>query len=483
MSARTPYSARLRLDAHKARALQRPVERAPAPARMALAMDQGNGSSATPIVRPGEKVFVGTTLARSDDMRCAPVHSPIAGRVVEIDRQALAEGDGLCVIIENDGSDEPDPRRSPIADFSSQAPDALRAHLHEGGIVGLGGAAFPTASKLSAARMQQARQLILNGAECEPWISCDDVLMRERAGEVLLGAQALMHVAGLERCTIAVEDDKPEAIESLRSALAASADERIELLILPTLYPSGAEEQLITALTGNEVPSGGLPADVGVLCQNVATAAAVARLLKTGEPLVSRIVTLTGSGVADAGNLEARIGTPIASLIDSCGGYCGEPQRLIAGGSLMGRALASDGIPLTKAMSCVIVACEGDFQPRGSAMTCIRCGDCAQACPIGLLPQSLHRATLAGDLDRLESLGVTDCILCGCCDYVCPSQIALTAAFRDSRQRVRQKQKERVRAIESRERFERHQRRLAAEAAAERDAFEQARRRARGEAR
>ena len=481
MNSRSHYSARLRVNANKARALRQPLQHAPAPQVAQVALDQGEGLSATPLVRPGARVRLGTIIACRTESPAAVVHSPVAGRVIDVDMHSASNGPCLCVTIENDGSDERDPALAPIPDYAALAPEVLIAHLREGGIVGLGGAAFPTATKLQAARQQSSRHLILNGAECEPWICCDDALMRARADDILFGARALMHIAQTERCTIAVEDDKPEAIEALTNALASTSASAIELAVLPTLYPSGAEEQLITALTGLEVPSAGLPADIGVLCQNVATAAAVARLLQTGEPLISRVVTVTGSGIAQPGNFETRIGTPIAALIELCGGYRKQPQRLIAGGSMMGRALPSDDIATTKSMSCVLVASEADLMPRGNPASCIRCGDCAVCCPIGLLPQELHRAATADDLDRLDSLGIADCILCGCCDYVCPSQIALTSAFRRSRQAVRKRSEERQLASASRQRFERHSQRLQAQAQAERLAFEQARRRARGE--
>jgi len=237
---------------------------------------------------------------------------------------------------------------------------------------------------------------------------------------------------------------------------------------------------LIEAVTGREVPHDALPPAIGVVCQNVGTAAAVARFVGTGEPVVSRIVTVTGSGVACPGNLEVRIGTPIAELIAACGGYQDDPARLIVGGAMTGQSLSSDLVPTTKGVNCIVAATLADLAIRDPEMPCIRCGDCASACPARLLPQQLHRAAQADDRDALARLGLADCIECGCCDYVCPSQIPLTARFHAARLRMRLHDAERQRAAEARERFERHERRLAEQAEVERLAFEAARRRARG---
>jgi len=251
------------------------------------------------------------------------------------------------------------------------------------------------------------------------------------------------------------------------------------VLALPAVFPLGAEGPLVTAVTGQEVPRDGLPPDIGVVCQNVGTAAAVARLVRDGLPLVSRIVTVTGGGLRQPANVEARIGTPLQDLIEVCGGYGGAPWRLIAGGSLTGRALASDAVPVTKGLNCVLVATADDLPSRGPEMPCIRCGDCAVVCPAGLLPQQLHVAAQADDAGGLARFGLSACIECGCCDHVCPSAIPLTAAFRAARERQLLQQHERLRAVEAKARHERHQRRLAEQAEAERREFDAARRRAR----
>jgi electron transport complex protein RnfC len=482
MPARSTLPEGLRLAAHKALAMQRPLRSARAPACAVVALDQGSGYAAQALVAAGVRVRVGTPIGRALDGMATNVHSPVAGivRAVEVRETAGSAGQGPCVVIDSDGTDEVEPGRHPIA-WESLRPDELLERLRGAGIAGLGGAAFPASAKLATARARQVAHLVLNGAECEPWICCDDALMRERASDVVLGAQVMLQATGAARCTIAIEDDKPEAIATLRTALAAAADARLELISLRAVYPAGAERQLLATVTGQEVPHDALPPMIGLLCQNVGTAAAVAGFARTGHPLTSRIVTVTGSGVQAPANVEARIGTPIADLIAACGGYCCGPQRLIAGGTMTGRALATDAVPVTQAVNCVVAATARDLAVRRPEMPCIRCGDCAQACPAGLLPQQLHRAVLADDAAQLGRHGLEDCIECGCCDYVCPSQIPLTERFRAARAAARLRADEQRRAAEARDRFARRERRVAEAVDAERREFEAARRRARGE--
>jgi len=479
MSSRPALPAGLRLDARKTAPLRHPLRTAPAPQVAVLALDQGSGVAAEPTVAVGTRVGIGTPIARAVGEAATDLHAPVSGVVVEIATRLTVAGMGRCILIENDGTDARDPALVPV-DWRALDGVALLDCLRGAGIAGLGGAAFPAAGKLALARASAVGHLVLNGAECEPWICCDDALMRERAADVVLGGQVMLAASGATRCTIAIEDDKPEAIAAIAAAIAAAQDDRVELVELPALYPLGAERQLIEAITGREVPHDALPPAIGVVCQNVGTAAAVARFVGTGEPLVSRIATVTGSGVACPGNLEVRIGTPIAGLVAACGGYQGDPARLIVGGAMTGQSLSSDLVPVTKGVNCIVAATLADLAVRAPEMPCIRCGDCAQACPARLLPQQLHRAAQADDRDALALLGLADCIECGCCDYVCPSQIPLTARFHAARVRMQLHDAERQRAAEARERFERHVQRLAEQAEAERRAFEAARRRARG---
>jgi electron transport complex protein RnfC len=468
----------LRLDSHKSRPLERPIRIVPPPATLALALDQGSGEDAVPMVRPGEAVRAGAVVAAAVGTAAA-VHSPVSGIVREITVRATARGNGHCIVIDNDGRDD---SGAPVAPVEWRAMDgsALIEHIAAAGTAGLGGAAFPTATKLALARAAGAEVLLLNGAECEPWICCDAALMRERAASVVLGAQVLLAAAGAQRCVIAIEDDKPEAIAAIEAATRAADDGRIEVRVLPALFPLGAEGPLVAAVTGREVPHQGLPPQVGVVCQNVGTAAAVARLVQDGRPVTTRIVTVTGSGVKQPANVEVCIGTPVEQLVAACGGYTSERARRIAGGSLTGRPFHDDGLPVTKGVNCILLATDADLPARGPEMPCIRCGDCATVCPAGLLPQQLHVAARSDDSAALTRFGLDACIECGCCDYVCPSAIPLTARFRAALERQHFADQERRRALEARTRYERHRRRLAEQTEAERQAFDAARRRVRG---
>jgi Na+-translocating ferredoxin:NAD+ oxidoreductase subunit C len=470
----------LDLESHKHAAMARRIAPAPVPAQALVALDQGNGRGGTPCVRIGERVRLGSLLARADTETGTDLHAPVAGRVSAIESLPLAPETGHAIVIDNDGTDERDPANEACPDYAALAPEALLERIRRAGIAGLGGAAYPTATKLERSRAGAVTHLVLNGAECEPWICCDDALMRERADDVVLGAQAMLHACGAARCTIAIEDDTPEAGAALHTALTAAGDARLSLAVLPALYPAGAERQLLTSITGIEVPQHGWPPDVGLLCQNVGTAAAVARLVQTGEPLIRRIVTVTGTGVAAAGNFEARIGTPLAILIEAAGGYAGAPQRLWYGGSLTGRALPDDALPLTKAMNCIVAATGADLRAPGPELPCIRCGDCARICPAALLPQELHRAVRSGNEAALARFGLADCIECGCCDYVCPSAIPLTERFRIARIELARRAASTASAAQARLHFEHRERRLAALEETRRRALEQARRQARG---
>jgi electron transport complex protein RnfC len=480
MAARREFAPGIALEGHKQAAMQSRIAVAPAPAQALVLLDQGDGRRMLPCVRVGERVRLGTPIARAAAAPGTDLHAPVAGRVRAIDVHEQVPDAGPGIVIDNDNSDERDPACGPCATPESLTPSELIELVRRGGIGGLGGALFPTAAKLEQARARSIAHLVVNGAECEPWICCDDALMREAAADVVYGAQLMLHACGATRATIAIESDKAEAGEVLEAALADTGDPRLALVVLPAVYPAGAERQLLTAVTGLEVPQGAWPPDIGLLCQNVGTAAAVARLVRTGEPLIRRVVTVSGSGVAHPCNLDARIGTPIAELIGAAGGYAGTPRRLWFGGSMTGRALPDDAWPLTRAMNCIVAATDADLRPPASEeRPCIRCGDCARVCPAGLLPQELHRGVRGQDEAVLTRYGLADCIECGCCDYVCPSAIPLAEQFRQARVAMRGRAAAAARAGEARLHFERHEQRVAELEANRRREFEDARRRAR----
>ena len=455
------------LEGHKAMATSRPIQLAPIPPRLILPLNQHVGAPAEALVAAGDRVLRGQPVARPTGYVGAGVHASSSGRVVAVTDHAVPHPSGLsapCVIIETDGEDRPWDGYDPLSNYRTLNGPALRARVREAGVVGLGGAAFPTAVKLSAGSGIKA--LILNGAECEPYICCDDMLLRERAVEVVAGAQALLHALEIQRCVIAIEDDMPEALTALRAALEREADDRLTVVTVPSRYPEGGEKQLIQVLTGEEVPASGVPPDIGYLVQNVGTAAAVARAVLYGEPLISRIVTVTGSGVERPGNLEVRLGTPVKDVIAACGGYAEGARHLVQGGAMMGFPLASDSVPVIKATNCLLVATRDDIRPREPAWPCIRCGECAVACPAHLLPQQLYWHTRAENFDDASEFGLFDCIECGCCDVVCPSRIPLTGYFRFAKAEVVARERERASSDIARERFEARQKRLEAEAAA-----------------
>jgi len=451
----------LRLPGEKSISTSRSITVAAVPEHLVLPIEQHVGEPAQPIVGIGERVLKGQLVADVDSDLSAPVHASSSGKVAAIEPWPVSRRRGdkaPCIVIECDGLDQPVELAETPPAFHSMTPEELLQKILQGGIVGLGGAAFPTAQKLMQAITAPLTHLLLNGVECEPYISCDDMLMREQATEMLGGAQILMHALGLERCFIAVESDKPEAIHGIDEALVELNDDRIVLKQVPTIYPSGGEDQLVQLVTNLEVPSGGLPTDVGCVVQNVGTATAIHRWIVDGEPLISRVTTVTGDGVAAPTNIEARIGTPIADVIDLAGGYTDCADLMIIGGPMTGKSVTTDQVPIVKATNCVLVLSE--LKPLDDERPCIRCGECAEVCPIQLLPQQLFWYACSDNEKQLRVHGLTDCIECGCCDLVCPSHIPLTADFRLAKARMREMADELARAERARRRFEARNERL-----------------------
>ncbi|MBT8077618.1 MAG: electron transport complex subunit RsxC [Gammaproteobacteria bacterium] len=451
----------LRLPDNKQSSTAMAVQTVPVPAQLVIPITQHAGDPAHPIVGIGERVLKGQLIAESDGYISAPVHASSSGKIVAIEPWPVSRrlGDKApCVIIECDGEDRAIELSEPLQPYDAMPPEVLFQRILHGGIVGLGGAVFPTAQKLMHAASTPLELLILNGVECEPYISCDDMLMREYADEMLKGAQILMHALGVDRCFIAVESDKPDAISKISEAGLNLHDDRIVLKQIPTIYPSGAEDQLVQLVSNREVPSEGLPTDVGCVVQNVGTAAAVARWIDQGEPLISRITTVTGDGVMAPMNVNARIGTTVGDIVNFVGGYSENARHLIIGGPMTGKSVSTDDVPLVKATNCILVL--SNAEPKGETKPCIRCGECAAVCPIQLLPQQLYWYTCADDERQLRNYGLTDCIECGCCDLVCPSHIPLTADFRMAKARMREMEDERARAERARQRFEARNERL-----------------------
>lgn len=440
----------------KALSNRRPVTVAPVPPLLVIPLRQHIGAAAAPIVQVGERVLAGQKIADARGYVSAPVHASSSGTVVAIEQRPVPHPSGMsapAIVIETDGQDEWVEREEPLHNYKNLDPGEIRDRIRSAGLVGMGGAGFPTSVKLNPGSDQVIRTLIINAAECEPYITCDDMLMRGRAGDVILGVRIMRHLLGAEECIIGVEDNKPEAIEALRLAIAESDTKHSTRIVpIPTLYPSGGEKQLIKILTGKEVPSHGIPAQIGIVCQNVGTCAAVADAVLDGKPLVSRLVTLSGRGFVKPQNLEVRIGTRAADLIAFVGGYTGPIRKLVCGGPMMGFATESDEIPITKTTNCLLALTEAESPDTGPALPCIRCGRCAEACPANLLPQQMYWHARAKDLDKVQDYNLFDCIECGCCAVVCPSHIPLVQYYRFAKTESWTREQEKRKSEHARER-------------------------------
>ncbi|GAP65448.1 electron transport complex subunit C [Mizugakiibacter sediminis] len=451
----------MRLDLRKQAALARPIRPCPLPPQLAIPLAARADMAARAVVAPGRRVRRGEVIGRIEGAHGTTVHASTSGTVLAVEARPLADADaraGPCVVIEPDGADD-EQRLPPIEDWRDAPRAALLERLRETGIVGLGGGAFPSAAKLAGAQPT----LIVNGAECEPYVACDEALLRERAEEVVAGAALLAHVLGAARTFIAVEEAMPQALAALESALHAAPFEGAALAAVPTRYPEGGERQLIQALTGREVPSGGLPQDLGIVCHNVATAAAAWRAVARGEALTARIVTVTGAGVVEPGNFEVRLGTPLAWLVEQAGGYTARAARLLAGGPMTGVALPHDDVPASAATHCVLVLAEHDLRDAAPELPCIRCAECARVCPARLQPLQLLADLRADDTAEARAHALADCIECGLCAYACPSHIPLVDWFRRGKAELRAQAAARANADAARERYRAREARLARE--------------------
>lgn len=478
MSALWQFHGGIHPPQNKHQSTARDIEPVALPQRLVLPLQQHIGSPAQTRVKAGDRVLRGQCLADAIGTLGVPVHAPTSGTIEAIDQHPVPHPSGMvdwCVILRPDGENRWQPRQ-PVADYQTLSPAQLQALIRNAGIAGLGGAGFPTHAKLGQTATSVST-LIINGAECEPYITADDMTMRERAHDVIAGVDIMARMLAPERRVIAVEDNKPEAIAALRQAAAGSTT---EVVVIPTIYPSGGEKQLIRILTGREVPHRGLPAEIGVVCQNVGTAVAVARAVLHDEPLISRITTVSGEAVSNPGNFEVLLGTPISHLLAHAGLRPRNLARLVMGGPMMGYTLQSTDIPVTKTSNCVLAASATELPDPPPEQPCIRCGLCAEVCPMDLLPQQLFWHARADEFDSAEHLNLFDCIECGACSYVCPSSIPLVQYYRYAKGEIRTREQEQIRADRARERFEARRARLEREQA-EKEARRRERARAAGE--
>ncbi len=446
-----PFPGGVHPPEHKTESNTRPIGRAPLPQRLTVPLSQHIGNPAKAVVEPGQVVLKGQIIGKADGYISTAVHAPTSGRVVAVEPRPVPHPSGLsapCVVIESDGEDRW-AERTPI-DYRKLDPSEVRNRIRDMGLAGLGGAVFPSYVKLNPAPAAAIPVLVINGCECEPWITCDDVLMRERAASIVEGARIMQYLLGAREVIVAIEDNKPEAVAAMNSACR---DTDFEVVVVPTLYPSGSAKQLTQLLTGREVPSGGRSTDVGVQVFNVGTAHALERAVHHGEPLISRVVTVTGN-VRRPQNFEVLIGTPLAELVALAGAPKDDTSGYIMGGPMMGFDLHSDQVPVVKAMNCVIARSDTLFPPPPLPLPCIRCTRCAQVCPVRLQPQDLYWFARAKDFGRAQEHHLFDCIECGCCAYVCPSHIPLVDYYRYAKSEVWAREREKKAADRARERHE-----------------------------
>ena len=453
------FTGGLVLDGQKRRSTQTAIQQAPLSKTLILPLQQHIGEASIPTVNVGDTVLKGQKIARADGHVSVYLHAPSSGTITAIDEQPIPHPSGLsalCISIETDGEDTWIVRE-PLKDYESHPSHELRQLIREAGIVGLGGAGFPSFIKLNPGIHHTVDTLIINGVECEPYITCDDMLMRERAEGILDGIEIMQYALRAANCVIAIEDNKSEAISAMELALASrSSLTNTKIVSIPTRYPAGSEKQLIQVITGKQVPTNGLPIDLGIVCHNIGTSYAIGRAVNHGEPLISRIVTVTGTDVKHAGNFETLFGTPMHELLTFAKTKRQPDEPFILGGPMMGYNLSGDNLPVTKTANCILVGVD-NAAPKTQALPCIRCGECATVCPAGLLPQQLYWHSRAKELEKTREYHLFDCIECGCCSYVCPSKIPLVHYFRFAKTETMNQEQEQQKSDSARIRHDNRQ--------------------------
>lgn len=449
------FNGGLELSGHKESSTQNAIVKCEPSKRYIVPLQQHIGKTAEPIVSIGDSVKKGQMIAQAVTVFSAAVHSPVSGKVIDIGLYTTPHPSGIkseCIVIENDFKDECIEKDIVGNFYEVMTSHDLRQLVSDAGIVGLGGAGFPAAIKQTEIDIHT---LILNGVECEPYITCDDALMQKYAEEIISGAEIIVHIIKARECIIAIEDNKPEAIAAMQKAVDEDWTGFFRLQTVPTIYPSGGEKQLIQIITGKEVPLNGLPADIDVLCQNVGTAYAIHNAIHKAEPLISRIVTITGDGIESPQNMEVLIGTSMSECILQSGGYKPNAKSLVMGGPMMGFTLKDDQAPIIKASNCLLVSAKQETSlPQATQMPCIRCGHCVDVCPARLLPQQLFWYASTQNFDRIKEHRLADCIECGCCSYVCPSHIPLVQYYRYAKAEIKRIQFDANDADKARQRYE-----------------------------
>jgi electron transport complex protein RnfC len=396
------------------------IKRAPVPAEVVIPLSQHIGAPNEALVSAGDRVEVGQKIGSSDAFVSAPVHSSVAGTVKDVVDMVNFTGAKVKSVVITPDSDQPEFVKKPGKDPGSLTPEEIRDIAKEAGLVGMGGAAFPTHVKLTPPKDKPVDTVIINACECEPFLTCDHRQMLERGEDMIAGARLLKAAVGASKVIIGVEANKMDATDALRSRASGLSD--VEIEVLEVKYPEGAEKMLIFALTGRKVPPGKLPSEVGCLVQNVGTAVALYEAAAWGKPLYERVLTVTGPGIRDPANLLCAIGTPISALIDACGGFVGNPVKLVMGGPMTGWAQAGTAATVVKGTSGIVVL-TSDVVELGEEAECVRCSKCIETCPMFLSPNFIVQAAKRGQWDKAEMSGALDCFECGCCSFECPAFI------------------------------------------------------------
>ncbi|TXZ05944.1 electron transport complex subunit RsxC [Vibrio mimicus] len=452
---------------------RQPIINASIPNELVLPLKQHIGKAGDLLVKVGDRVLKGQPLTQYTSTFMLPIHAPTSGVISAIEPRTVAHPSGLselCIVLAPDQQEEWF-ELQPQPDYQQLSPETLLELIRQAGISGMGGAGFPTAKKLQSG-LSRTEILIINAAECEPYITADDVLMRQHANEIIQGIEIVEHILKPKLTIIGIEDNKPEAVAALQQA---AQDKPMVIRVIPTKYPSGGEKQLIKILTNLEVPKGGIPADIGLLVQNVGSLQAIARAILHGEPLIRRVVTLTGDCFRKPRNVWALLGTPVQALLNEFG-YKADKKlpRLIMGGPMMGFTLPHAQVPITKTANCILAPTRNELTSSDHEMACIRCGQCADACPVSLLPQQLQWHAKAQEFDKCEELNLKDCIECGACAHVCPSDIPLVQYYRQAKAEIRTRSIEAEAAERAKARFEEKKARMDRDKAERENRFKQA---------
>ncbi len=424
-------------EERKVLSAEHPIRDIPLPDVLHVPLHQHVGTPAQPVVERGDLVKKGQQLAKDDGVVSAPVHAPTSGKVIGIGMFAAPHPSGLpvrTITLKPDGLDEWAELPPPIDDPFAAPPEEIARRVAESGIVGMGGATFPSAIKLNLRERCDLHTLVINGAECEPYLTCDDRLMREFSEQVIDGARVMAHALGVGRIIFGVERNKPGALDALRKA--ARPFPEVKVAGLPTRYPMGSEKHMVQALTGRETPSRGLTADIGIVVHNVATAFAAYEAVRHGRPLISRVVTVSGGAIRHPANLRVPVGTSVRALLDHCGGFTEKPTRLLIGGPMMGQPLPSADVPVVKGMNGLLALTRREA-PDAMAMPCVRCGTCVDICPCGLVPLDMMAHVRRDDISAALKIGLGECMSCGSCSYVCPSHIPLVQYFNHAKGRMK----------------------------------------------